>query len=222
MRKKKSSFKRISDSKGFTLVEVMITAVLLAVLLMSFYTVLEMAYILFRNDNIYQDLNNSAMQSLRYVSREIAQTSPVANPSHLNITTDGNNNSVVRFQIPVDWDNDGDVTQDGTDDITEWGAYDELGQLDTGRQNAWIQYSVVIDAAGRHLTRDVLDAGLAPVQGLSRVVANNVQIFTVTQNVSIITMTLTLSKSDVIGQFGGARQIQSVFTNQILLRNAVD
>ncbi|MBI4971564.1 MAG: prepilin-type N-terminal cleavage/methylation domain-containing protein [Candidatus Omnitrophica bacterium] len=207
-----------TSQKGFTLIEVMITAVLLSVLLMSFYTVLEMAYVLFRSDNIYQDLNNSAMQSLRYVSREIAQTSPVTNPSHLSITTDGNNNSVVRFQIPVDWDNDADVIQSGTDDVVEWGAYDQVGQLTNGRLGSWIRYSV----SNNQLIRDVLDAGLAPIQGLSRVVANNVAIFTATQSSNILTMTLTLRKSDVIGQFGRSRQIQSVFTNQILLRNAVN
>ena len=207
-----------ANQNGFTLVEVTIVSVLLSLLLISFYTVLEMAYIIFRTDNVYQDLNNSAMQTLRYISREIGESSPVQTPSHMNITTDGNNNSVVRFQIPVDWDNDGDVIQDNTSDVTEWGAYDQLAQYNTGRLGGWIRYSVV----NNQLKRDVLDAVFNPVGGLSRVVANNVQNFTVAQSQNILSMNLTLQKVDVIGQQGRARTIQSTFANQTLLRNAVD
>ncbi len=207
-----------TDNHGFTMIEVLLVSTLLSLLLMSFYTVLEMGYVIFRTDNIYSQLNHDAMQSLRFIGREIGQTSPVASPSHLNITTDANNNSVVRFQVPVDWDNDGDVVQNNTSDVTEWGAYDDVGLFSSGRLGGWVRYSVT----NNQLNREVLDNTLNPMANLNRVVANNVQNFTVTQSQNILDMNLTLQRTDTIGQQGRSRIIQANFENQVMLRNAVD
>lgn len=200
------------------MVEVMVVCALLALLLMSFYTVLELAYVLFRTDNVYAELNHDAMQTVRFVSREVGQTSPVASPSHLNIATDGNNNSVLRFQVPVDWDGDGDVIQNNTTDVTEWGAYTDVGTVQNGQLGAWVRYSVV----NNQLIREMLDAGLNAIANTSRVVSNNVQTFTAAQNQETLQLNLTLQKIDGIGQQGASRTIQSAFSSQTLLRNAVD
>ena len=208
----------LSTERGFTLVETMFVMLLFPLLFFSAYSVLTMANLIFNTNDIFSRLNQSAMQTLRFVSREIGQTSPNTSPSHLNISTDASNNSVVRFQIPVDWDNDGDAVSGSSNPVTEWGAYDMAGQTQDGKLNDWVRYSV----SNNQLIREVLDAGLTPIQGLSTVVANNAQTFTLTQNQNVVTLNMTLKASDQIGQSGKKRDFQSSFSTTTVLRNAVN
>ena len=200
---------------GFTLVEVLFAIVIIPILFLSIYGVLHSANIVFQTNNVFSRLNQNAMQSLRYISREIGQTSPNVSPSHLTIVPDGAN-SMVTFQIPVDRDNDGDVV-DNQDNV-EWGAYREAGQVQNGLLGSWTRYRVV----GTQLRRQVLNGALAPMAGLDRVVANDVQSFTVVQNLSNLRMTLTLQGTDNVGQSGGTRTLTSTFTSETTLRNAVN
>src|SRR3989344_6614262 len=109
--RRKSMLER--TERGFTLVELLVATFLLPVLFLSLYFLLNMSHVILSTNDIFAQLNQSAIQTLRNVSREIAQTNPVATPVRLLITTDPNNNSVIRFQIPVDWDNDGDAVGNG-------------------------------------------------------------------------------------------------------------
>lgn len=204
---------------GFTLIELMMVVALMPLLFMSMYYVLTMANVIFQTNDVYARVNQSGLQSLRNVNREIGQTSPNLTPNHLNITNDGNNNSIVRFQIPVDWDNDGDVITAAANPAVEWGAYDQAGQLTNGRLGGWIRYSV---NNSNQLIRDVLDAGLVQVAGTSKVIANNVQAFTAIQAQNAVTTTLNLRATDTIGQRGATRNVQQIFTSSTILRNAVN
>lgn len=201
--------------QGFTLVELLMLTLLMPLLALAIYTTMNMASTVLRTTDVYARLNQNAMQTLRYISREIGQTSPNTSPSHLNIST-VSGNSVVRFQIPVDWDNDGDVVTAASNPAVEWGAYDEANQKTSGRLNSWVRYSV----SSNQLTREVLDSSLNAISGLSRVVSNNVQAFTVTQSSSTLTMTMTL-QNDANVQSGSNRTFQTTFTSRTLLRNAV-
>ena len=211
------------QKKGFTLVEVLLTTLIFPVILFSVYSLLNLSNMLSNTNEVYAQLNQNAMQILHYIGREIGQTSPNAAPSHITITQDGNNNSVVTFQIPVDWDNDGDVTVTGTSNATEWGAYDRIGQTANGHLNYWIRYSI----SGTQLIREVLNAGQAAT-GTSVVVANNIKSaagFTVTRfgiNNNTIRTALALTGTDAIGQFGKPRTFQATFSNDAILRNAVN
>ena len=100
--------RRVLNQKGFTLPELMVSTAIFPAIFLSMYMVLSASNQVFRTNDIYSQLNADAMQTLRFISREIGQTSPNTTPSHLNITT-VSGSSVVRFQIPVDWDNDGDA-----------------------------------------------------------------------------------------------------------------
>src|SRR3990167_6088309 len=113
-----------------------------SVVLLALFTTMMMAHAIFRTTDLYSQMNHDTMQVLRSISLEIGQTSPNTTPSHLSITTDGNGDSAVRFQIPVDWDNDGDADTGGLNPAVEWGAYDQAGQKQNGRLGAWVQYSV--------------------------------------------------------------------------------
>ena len=217
----------VRNSKGFTLIEILFAMMILPILFMSLYSSLDASNVIFRTNGVFSGLNQDVMQTLRTISREVGQTSPNVSPRHLTVAQDATNNSVVTFQIPVDCDNDGDVVDDegtscvqdeNSDKDVEWGAYDEAGQTQNGRLNAWTRYFVV----NGQLFREVLDTGLNPIGGLRRVVSNDVQSFNVTQNVEVLNMTLVLRATDNVGQMGGARNFQTTFTSQTVLRNAID
>lgn len=203
---------------GFTLPEVMISIFVSTIVLFSVFYIMTMASTIFRSNDLYFRLDQDAMQTLRSISREIGQTSPNAAPSHLVITTDGNGNSVVRFQIPVDFDNDGDADDGAQNPQVEWGVYDQAGQTTSGRLNGWVRYSVT----GTQLIREALDSSLNVVTGASKIIANNIQSFTVTKNQSNVSMVLTLRATDTVGQQSGTpRQFPATFSTTTLLRNAV-
>lgn len=219
-----------ANEKGFTLVEVLVAAFLFPVLFLSVYSLLNMANVISNTNDVFARLNQSAVQTLRNIDREIAQTSAVAAPNRIVITPDASNNSIVQFQIPVDWDVDGDVIGNGINNPLEWGVYDEAGQVDTsGAQRAdilgrWARYSVV----NGQLMRDVLDGGGNPIAGFSRVIANNVSpannSFLVTQPAAnTIRTTLVLRGTDAIGQSGSARVFADVpFSNDTVLRTTAN
>ncbi len=205
--------------RGFTLVELMVSVFISTLVLFSVFYIMSLANTIFRSNDIYSRLNHDAMQTLRSISREVGQTSPNTAPSHLNITTDGSGNSVIRFQIPVDWDNDGDADTGGLNPQAEWGSYDQAGQTTSGRLNGWVRYSVI----NGQLTREVLDSSLNVIGGITtKIIANNIQTFTVTKTTSNLAMNLSLMAYDVIGRKGSAqRQFPATFTTNTLLRNAV-
>ncbi len=222
-----------ASCRGFTLIELMLVVAILPLFALSVYGIMEISDVMFRSSDASGRLNHDAMQSLRSISREIGQTSPNANPQRLTLAQDAFNNTVVTFQTPVDWDNDGDIINLAANPAVEWGAYDQAVQTrscqsvavapncnapnlpqDMGR---WVRYSVT----NNQLNRDVLNAAFAPVPGLSRVVANDVQIFTVNRNQNLVTMTLTLQATDATGQAGTARTFPLTFSSDTVLRNAV-
>ena len=211
-----------NNQRGFTLVETMFMVVIFPMIMMAVYSVLSSANTIMSTNNVYSRLNTDAMQTLRYVAREIGQTSPNALPSHLVIGVSAGQSS-VRFQIPVDWDNDGDVVNGSLNPTVEWGSYsdvrDDTSVAGDAILNGWIRYSV----ANNQLTREVLDAGQVTVAGSSKVVANNVQTFTAVQNGSLLTLTVTLQAADRLEQQGNnQRFFTTTFTTQTTLRNAVN
>ena len=213
----KAVFQKFFSQQGFTLLELGFMILIFPMLVLSIFSVLNMANVIFHTNDVYSRLNQSAMQTLRSISREIGQSSPNFAPAHLNITADAGNNSVVRFQIPVDWDNDGDVVTAGFNPNVEWGAYDEVGRIQNGRLNQWVRYSVV----NNQLIREVTD-GVGGEGKNRQVVANNVQRFNAVRAQNILSMTLTLSGTDTIGQSGQQRTIQTTFASNTALRNAVN
>ncbi len=213
-------------NRGFTLIEILFVTIIFPILFFAVFAVVESANVISRTNGVFSRLSQSEMQTLRYLSREIGQTSPDITPVRLILATDASNNSIVTFQIPVDCDNDGDVVDDegascvqdaDSSKETEGGAYNEAGQIQNGQLGAWARYSV----SNNQLVREVLNANQVPIAGLRRVVANNTQTFQVTKNLNIITMTLTANATDAIGQAGKARILQATFTSNTMLRNAI-
>lgn len=213
----------LKNEFGFTLMESMFVTLIFPLVFFSLYSVMTMTNVIFNTNNAFSQLNQTGMQALRYISREIGQTSPNVSPNHLTLATDGSGNSIVDFQIPVDWDNDGDVVTGASNPATEWGAYDDAGVTQNGQLGFWVRYSVT----DNQLVRTVLDAGKAPIAGMSRVVANNIRQdvpgFVVAQNQNTVTMTLQLRVTDAYSTKNGtSRNIDANMSSSTLLRNAVN
>jgi prepilin-type N-terminal cleavage/methylation domain-containing protein len=219
----------LKSERGLSLVELMMVVAIMPILFFSLYSLIATSGVIFRTNDVYSQLNQNSMQTLRYIAREVGQSS--SDGVRLIINGGGNNDS-VRFQIPVDWDADGDIVQINTNDTVEWGAYDDVGAIPQDPNNPradllgrWIQYAVIQDptnANNNQLVRDVLDVNLLSFPNLRRIVANGVVVpngFTITQNQNSLTMTITLTADDAVGQDGVARTVQATFTNSTTLRN---
>lgn len=209
----------IESQKGFTLVEIMIVAGLMSILMAALYSVTSYSQALFFNQNALSELTQGTTQTLRTVMREVGQSSPNTTPNHLDIVTDGSGNSVLTFQIPVDWDNDGDAFSGSLTPEIEWGAYDFVGSSTDGRLNDWIAYYVNNDD---QLIREIRDSSGTAYPNTDSVISQNVQSFLVTQSGEQLRMVLTLQLINANGQAGGARTQTQTFTTETLLRNAVD
>lgn len=210
--------KRKEEERGYFVLEMLFVSFILPIVFLSVYSVLDAAYVIFNTNGVFSQLTHSEMQVLRHFNREIGQTSPLLSPSRLALHTDSQGNSIVTFQIPVDWDNDGDVITSNIAPKVEWGAYDDVGKTTNGRLGAWVRYSVTES----QLIRQVLDGSLVPIPGLQRVVANNVQSFLVTRDQRTLRAVVTLRSTDAIGQAGIARTFQATLNNTTMLRNAVN
>jgi len=213
--------RRNKDERGFTLLELMMVTAFMVIVFASVASVIVMSQRIFYNTSAYALLTQSSMQTLRYISREISQTSPNLTPSHLNIAAGAGGNSTVCFQIPVDFDNDGDAVNGSMNPQVEWGAYSQAGQTTNGLLNDWVCYSV---NNTNQLIRQVSDAAFAPAAGQTpQVVANNVQTFQAVKNSNeTLTMTVTLRATNNMGQSGAGRTFNETFTSTTLLRNAVN
>lgn len=207
----------MTNDKGFTLVELMMVTAILPVIFIALFTVTDLANKIFQTNQVYSRLNTDAMQTLRYISREVGESSPLSNPSHITITTDGNNNSVLTFQIPVDHDGDGDAVTAGLNPDNEWGVYHEAGNQTAATLNGWARYSI---NNNNQLIREALDSNLVAIANTERIVSNNVQLFSVTRAVDTVTMALTLTATDTVANQGGHAQSWT-FTSVTNLRNAV-
>lgn len=212
----RKKFLRCGNERGFTLIELLFVTLILPILILALYSTLDMAHSVFNTTNVYSQLNHDGMQVLRYIGREIGQGSPTITPSRLSLPADGSGNTIVRFQIPVDWDNDGDVVTAGLAPQTEWGAYDDAGQTQGGRLSAWAEYSVV----NGQLIRRVLDVTFNPIPNVpDRVVANDVLTFTANRVQNRLQMTIRFRRTDMKAAFGGSRNLQTSFASSTILRN---
>lgn len=215
---KRTGRERLNE-KGFTLLELLVAGALFTVVMLSVFSVAVMSQQIFTDNGTYARLTQGGMEMLRHIEREIGQSSPNTSPARITITADADGNSEVCFQIPVDWDNDGDVVTSDMNPDVEWGAYDWVGQTDNGRLNGWTCYSVDTDEG--QLIRDVRDSSMNAIDGLTRIVASNVQSFQASRDTDRLTMSMTVEATDEIGKDGTPRVHEMTFTSTTILRNAV-
>lgn len=214
---KKNPF--VENQKGFTLVELMFVGFLLPLVGMAIFLLLDSSLDIFHYNNVYSKLNEGAMQTFRSLSRELGQTSSLSSPSHITISNTGvSGTSIVTFQIPVDWDSDGDVITASANPSVEWGAYTEVGQTTSGNLNYAIRYRIIANAQGiNELWREVMNAFSGGQVVSSKVLVSDIQTFTVSKNSNQATITLTLQATEPIS----TRVFSASFNHNVMLRNDV-
>lgn len=202
---------------GVTLVEMLFVGLLIPLIFCAMYVLLRTSTTSYRTNDVQSQLNHHAMQVLRTITRELAQTSPSVDEAHCTLRDDADGNSILTFQIPVDWDNDGDAVDDSAFSMdAEWGAYETPGDVQDGMLDSWIRYSL----EEGQLIREVLDSGQNPIEGLRQVIANHVESFTAVQNLNVVTLTIAMS---VVDQTAGTGRTFTVTLNHdTVLRNEIE
>lgn len=207
------------SSLGFTLAETIIACMFFSLLSFAMFATVSASNNIFQMQALNAEINKGGMQLIRSIAREIAESSPATDQSHLisPIPTDASNNSIVTFQIPVDWDNDGDVVQDDLTQTVEWGAYRFVkGTQQQSWLDGWVRYRVF----GDQLLREVLDSVNGTLLATDVIVPQGVSAFQVTLVSRRVSIFLTIRKSDVLGQKGPtARTYQTTFDGKTFLRN---
>lgn len=208
---------KLSKQRGALLVEVMLTAALFSIVSITIASLLLLSSVMSRTNDAHARLNDNAMKILHFVGRELKETSA----ANRLVITDNGASDTIRFQIPVDWDNDGDVTVTPIDTEIEWGTYDQAGQSQVnnpGVLGRWARYSIV----NNQLVRDVLTNGGDVIDNLRTIVGNNVQAFDVALNGNRAIITVNLRETDAVGQAGTARNLNTSFSYSVYLRNAAN
>jgi len=90
--------------RGFTLVEVLVTAVILAIFIVSLFLVLSIGQRSWISADADISLRQEIARALIVMGRELKET----RPSKINITV-GNSSPSITFNIPLDPNNDGNV-----------------------------------------------------------------------------------------------------------------
>lgn len=207
------------NPRGFTLAEIAIAVLFFSLLSLAIFSTISSANTILRMQTLNASINQGGMQMLRSIGREILESSPVADQSHLiPPALDINNNSIVTFQVPVDWDNDGDVVQSALTQNVEWGAYRSVREpQEQSWLNGWVRYRVV----NNRLLREILDSSDGVVLATDIIVPRDVLEFRVTQiSARRYSIVLRIGKTDSIGQKGAnARTYQTTFDGNVMLRN---
>lgn len=203
--------------RGVTLIEIMIASAFFSLLSFALFSTISSAGTILQMQTLSAGINQGGMQLLRSIGREIAESSPVADQSHLILATDASSNSVVTFQVPTDWDNDGDVVQSTLSQTVEWGAYRSVREpQQQSWQNGWVRYRVV----NGQLLREVLNSSNGTVLATDILVPRDVLSFQITLVNRRVSIVLTIRKTDTVGQKGAnARTYQATFDGDVLLRN---
>ncbi len=215
--------------EGFTLVETMVAIGFFSLLSLAIFSTITSANAILRMQTLNAGINQGGMQLLRSLAREIAESSPVADQSHLSVTSDPNPNpdyppySNVRFQVPIDLDGDGDLvdTADPTEALTQlvkWGAYRFVRTPQAQSWlNGWVRYRVV----NGQLLREILESSNGAILATDIIVLEDALEFNITQvSTNRYGIVLTIGKQDTIGQKGPtARTYQTTFDGDVMLRN---
>ena len=88
--------------RGLTLVEIMVTSVVLAILIMALFLVLSIGQRSWLSADVSIQLRQEIARSIIVMSQELSETSP----AKINITLNGSANSIT-FKIPQDINGDG-------------------------------------------------------------------------------------------------------------------
>lgn len=189
--------------RAFTLVELMVVILIFSIIAAAVFGVLSMGRKAWHNGTTQVELQQETRRAMDRMVKELRQSSAT------RIATSFSGDSIV-FQVPVDWDNDGDVDVGGN---IEWGAEDNLG---------WAIQYLLGGLNNQQLLRRVLEAFPVgnPVQQ-DTTLANNIDSNNPPPNAlkfitspRMVDIEITAQKETALG-----RRIESNLHSQVNLRN---
>lgn len=194
---------------GFTFVELMITLLVFSIISLTLWSVLSTGKDSWHRGVTQIELQQETRKAMDWITKELRQSGL----GHAQISGAG---TVLTFQVPVDWDNDGDIVDDAGN--IEWGA--------DGNKDWAIQY---FRNNNRQLLRRTLDAYPNGNQtGSDKILANNIRSDTPPPNALLFTGT-PVAAPTVIGIELAAQKpalpgqlLQATLESQVTLRNTVD
>ncbi len=219
---------------GFTLVELMVVIVIFLIIFAAIYGVLSMGWQSWHTGNTHVELQQETRKAMDKMVMELRESGS----GYVSITGGG---SVITFQVPVDWDNEGiDLDGDGIADVTG-DVIDNNGNIERGAplhlscrkphcegqdDNCHYQnYAISYLVGNNQLLRRVLDGYPAGNQvGADAILANNIRSDNPPPNalnfgdpagdLTSISIEVTAQKDTVEG-----RTMQSTLYSQVTLRN---
>lgn len=200
-------------NSGFTFIEVMITLLVFSIISLTLWAVLSTGKHSWHRGVTQIELQQETRKAMDRITKELRQSGS----THMAISGAG---TVLTFQVPVDWDNDGDIVDD--DGNIEWGADDTKDWA--------IQYFL---NNNRQLLRRTLDAYPNGNQtGADKILANNIRSDTPPPNgpnalmftdefpaapLTVIGIEVSAQKPAIPGQL-----LQATLQSQVTLRNTVN
>lgn len=186
---------------GFTFIELMVTLFIFSILSLSLWTVLSTGRHTWHRGRTQIELQQEIRRAMDWMTKELR-------PSGSGRALISSLGTTITFQVPVDWDNDGDIIDEAGG--IEWGA--------DGNANWAIQYLI----SGRLLLRRTLDAYPNGAQtGADRVLANSIRsdspppnALMFSGNLPEIEIEISAQKSALPGQL-----LQATLQSQVTLRN---
>jgi len=197
----------IMKNRGFTLVELMVTMLIFSIIIATMFGVLSVGRQSWYTGSTQVDLQQETRKAMGRMVKELRKTGS----DHVTIDNGG---ARITFQVPVDWDSDGDVVDNNGD--VEWGAEANL--------DGSLQY--YLNSSNRGLLRRVLDGYPNGNQvGVDTTLANNIHsdspppnalmfIGSPALNPAVINIEVTAQKDTARG-----RSMQSTLYSQVTLRN---
>lgn len=196
-------------NSGFTFIEVMITLLVFSIISLALWAVLSTGKHAWHIGKTQIELQQETRKAMDWITKELRQSGS----AHVQISGLG---TTITFQVPVDWDNDGDIVD--ADGNIEWGA--------DGNENWAIQYLL---NNNRWLLRRTLDAYPNGNQiGMDKILADSIRSDTPPPNAlmftgipagapTVIEIEISAQKSAIPRQL-----IQATLGSQVTLRNTVD
>ena len=192
-------------------------SILFSLLFLALYSPIASAGNMLRMQLLNSGINQSGLQILRSIHREIAESDPTTDGSHWIPDWDAKNNSIITFQVPVDFDKDGDVVQSSLTQTVEWGAYRFVRDP---TQNSWLDGWVRYRMLNDQLLREILTSANGTPVVTEVLIARDVQEFKVFPDGHRASIFLTVKKSDTLGQKGAAtRTYETTFKGDVTVRN---
>ena len=207
---------------SFTLVELMIVSLLFVFIIGGTLAVLSVGRISWQQTEVSVELQQDLRKAMLRITKELRESGFDSAPSPMFTIEDNtgvNSTDIVRFSIPVDYDNDGDIT-DAAGDI-EWGGVTLWANKDPdceapGDNCQELDYEIeyLINAENQFIRR-VLDNTSAVVREDNY--ANNILDFQVSLKsgyTDIVNIEITVQKDTVFG-----RTITKSLISEIYLRS---